>query len=409
MLRSVGALPLSRYSRLPQRTGGASLSTCFPYTSHGGWRFDGQCVRRAAQARVTVAGPPAEYRLRDVAYEQSHAVVSQEFPELVDLVENGSLVVYEPKPDGIGRRLKADYQEPKRIFIVGTCHVSATSAAAVIRVMTAVRPDNLVVEVCRSRVSVLYEAQHPDLASKASNPFVLSGKNFAETVMRSIELGGPFALGFRILMGIVYRRLGRSLDVESGVDMRAARQCADEMDIDIVLGDRPIEITLKRAMDALSLPRRLKLFGGLLYALRLPDADMQSEAAKMRRQYDRLDSEDILSESINQVTRYFPELASPLIHERDLYLAWSMKRAKAVNGAKNVVGVVGRGHLKGVYYALQQDRGNITFKDLVGGRKPSSHSERWTSLSKRLAFEVMLCVVGYYAWTAFSQNVLFSM
>ena len=404
MLRSVGASPLSRYSRLPQRKGGASLSTCLPSIRHGGWRFDGQCVRRAAQARVTLTGPPAEYRLRDVAYAQSHAVVSQEFPELVDLVENGSLVIYERKSDSADCRLNSCYQVPERIFIVGTCHVSATSAAAVLRVMTAVRPDNVVVEVCKSRIAVLYEAQHSDLVSKASNPYVLSGKSFMETAMRSIELGGPFALGLRIIMGIVYRRLGRSLDVQSGVDMRAARQCADEMDINIILGDRPIEITLKRAMDALSLPRRLELFRGLLYAVRLPESDVQSEAAKMRRQYDSFDGEDVLSESMNQVAKHFPELASPLIHERDLYLAWSMKRSKAVDGAKDVVGVVGKGHLKGVYYALHQDTGKLTFKDLVGEHRPFSPSQRWMSLSKRLAFEVMLCVVGYYAWTAFSEN-----
>lgn len=43
------------------------------------------------------------------------------------------------------------------------------------------------------------------------------------------------------------------------------------------------------------------------------------------------------------------------MHERDLYLAWSLKRSKAVNGARAVVGVVGKGHLRGVCYALTHD------------------------------------------------------
>lgn len=47
----------------------------------------------------------------------------------------------------------------------------------------------------------------------------------------------------------------------------------------------------------------------------------------------------------------------PLISERDLYLAWSLKRSKAVNGARRVVGVVGKGHLRGVCYALTHDAG----------------------------------------------------
>lgn len=51
------------------------------------------------------------------------------------------------------------------------------------------------------------------------------------------------------------------------------------------------------------------------------------------------------------------QLVSPLVHERDLYLAWSLKRSKAVNGARSVVGVVGKGHLRGVCYALTHDAG----------------------------------------------------
>ena len=47
-----------------------------------------------------------------------------------------------------------------------------------------------------------------------------------------------------------------------------------------------------------------------------------------------------------------PQVVAPLLHERDMYLAWSLKRSKAVNGAKRVVGVVGKGHLRGVLYHL---------------------------------------------------------
>ena len=37
------------------------------------------------------------------------------------------------------------------------------------------------------------------------------------------------------------------------------------------------------------------------------------------------------------------QVMGPLIHERDRYLAWSLKRSKAVNGNARVVGVVSRG------------------------------------------------------------------
>jgi len=51
-----------------------------------------------------------------------------------------------------------------------------------------------------------------------------------------------------------------------------------------------------------------------------------------------------------------PQAARPPLHERDLYLAWSCKRSRAVCGARAVVGVVGRSHLRGTAYHLLQAR-----------------------------------------------------
>lgn len=54
-----------------------------------------------------------------------------------------------------------------------------------------------------------------------------------------------------------------------------------------------------------------------------------------------------------------------------MYLAWSLKRSKAVNGTQRVVGVVGRGHLRGIVWGMTRDSGQLRFTDLVqvGGCK----------------------------------------
>lgn len=54
-------------------------------------------------------------------------------------------------------------------------------------------------------------------------------------------------------------------------------------------------------------------------------------------------------------THHLPTVAAPILHERDLYMAWTLKRSKAVNGASCVVGVMGAMHLRGVYYAILND------------------------------------------------------
>ncbi|CAI7850080.1 unnamed protein product [Closterium sp. NIES-53] len=77
---------------------------------------------------------------------------------------------------------------------------------------------------------------------------------------------------------------------------------------------------------------------------------------------------EFLSAVFQEVARQFPTLIGPLVHERDAYLAWALKRSKAVRGCDRVVGVVGRGHLPGVVHYLLQDNEQRTlrFKQLVG-------------------------------------------
>lgn len=90
---------------------------------------------------------------------------------------------------------------------------------------------------------------------------------------------------------------------------------------------------------------------------------------------------------------------SPLIYERDLYLAWSLSRSKAVNGAKCVVGVVGRGHMRGVCYALTHGSGgNIRFRDLAGYRDKAKDR---AAMVQRFAVETVLACGAVYAWNAF--------
>ena len=47
--------------------------------------------------------------------------------------------------------------------------------------------------------------------------------------------------------------------MRSGEEFRAARRAAEGCDAQLVLGDRPIEVTLRRAWDALSLRQRWRL------------------------------------------------------------------------------------------------------------------------------------------------------
>lgn len=103
------------------------------------------------------------------------------------------------------------------------------------------------------------------------------------------------------------------------------------------------------------------------------------------------------------------QVASALLHERDLYLAWSLKRSKAVNGCKTVVGVMGRGHLAGVVYHLFQESSLLRFRDLVGTRRrpptaPQGGRKMLPGWLTVIAGNVAVAAALQAAWQAISRQ-----
>ena len=217
----------------------------------------------------------------------------------------------------------------------------------------------------------------------------------------------------RNIMSSQADRLGRELNVLPGAEFRQAVISGREVGAEIVLGDRPIDITLKRSESrrrrkdritpllpfslrspshrlslslSLSLKRcwanmsareRWKL--GLVLASTAFNQDevtrqvasqvslpleirgkLVADAAppppllslyKISSAEEALD----LDRVFEQVTGMFPGLVEPLFNERDRYMAWTLKRSKAVTNCREVVGVIGRGHLDAVCKEIERD------------------------------------------------------
>ena len=349
-------------------------------------------------------------------------------------VERSALYV-ERRTDG--------YVEPELVLLIGTSHASSSSADEVKRTIVAARPDNVVVELCRSRSSVMYRSDAGGATSTARtgstipttsssrtpNSLSLSGaggEDFFATFKRTLELGGQSAFLLRLILGKLSNRLASDMNVETAGEFIAARVAAEATGAQLVLGDRPIEVTLRRAWERLSVRQKLE-FVIMMWGAYTSQASEQSRDLLEALRKD----DDAVNGMLVALSERFPELADAFIHERtylnarvrahirhrlphtlhlysldhsrlvrsagDLYLAWSLKRSKAVNGCKTVVGVVGKGHMRGVCYALTNDAsGGLRFRDLAGSRRPAKNmSER----AGRLVIETCLFVALWAAWT----------
>lgn len=314
-------------------------------------------------------------------------------PELLDLADEGSLVVIKKSQFGPVPAWRAEFIEPEVIWLLGTNHVSEKSAVDVERVVQLVKPDNVVVELCRSRAGIMYTSSETEVEPRLkSNPFSLSGSGFFGAVGRSINLGGQTALALRLLLATFSSKISSNINRPFGDEFRAARKASEEISAQVVLGDRPIEITLQRAWNSLKWSEKLSLV-----TLVVRGITASSDQSKI--DYKETTTYNTDFQLYEQLSFSYPSLLQPLIHERDTYIAWSLKRSKAVRNSKRVVGVIGRGHLNGVIYALISDLGDLRFRDLVGER-PSTDGSWVDTIVKNLVRDT---VIGVVIWALYEQ------
>jgi pheromone shutdown protein TraB len=159
------------------------------------------------------------------------------------------------------------------------------------------------------------------------------------TILTEIRTGRTSA--FQGIYSWLLARVGNDLDVSPGEEFRVAVKEAQKIGASVVLGDRPLSITLSRLWAALSLWEKCRLLGTLLWTgVSMLDSD------EMRTEIEKMKDSDVLTEAIKEVGKDFPSLLGPLITERDQYMTFIMQ--ELAGQATKVVAVVGAGHLEGI-------------------------------------------------------------
>jgi pheromone shutdown-related protein TraB len=220
----------------------------------------------------------------------------------------------------------------QNVTLLGTAHVSRASAEKVTQLLTEEPFDAVAVELCTSRHQAI---MNPDALAKMDLFQVLRGGKTA-MVIANLALAG------------YQQRLADEVGVEPGAEMRAALDAAQTNDIPVLLIDREIGTTLKRVSRNVSWWQRLNLLAGLL-------ASAVSKESISEEEIEKLKEGDMLESALYQFAQEIPGLFSPLIEERDRYMAARLRAELQNSNFKNVLAVVGAGHLKGMAAALDKN------------------------------------------------------
>jgi pheromone shutdown-related protein TraB len=218
-----------------------------------------------------------------------------------------------------------------RYTLLGTAHVSQASVDAVRAAMAHGSYDTIAVELDAQRHKALTD---PDALAKLD-------------LFEIIREGKTGLVAANLALAAYQRRLAEQLGVEPGAELKAAAEGAEARGLRLSLIDRDVGITLKRAFRGLGFWGRSKLVAGLGASL---FADQTVEADEI----EKLKQGDFLEASFGDFAASSPPLYRAVIAERDRYMAARLRQV-GEEGAKEVLAVVGAGHLKGLAEQLRDD------------------------------------------------------
>ncbi|KAM3216399.1 traB domain-containing protein [Capsicum annuum] len=229
------------------------------------------------------------------------------------------------------------------VYVVGTAHVSTESCQDVEAVINFLRPEVVFLELCSGRVGVL-------------TPQNLKVPTMGEMVEMWKKNQNPFG----ILYSWFLAKVASKLEVFPGAEFRVAYEEAMKYGGKVILGDRPVQVTLRRTWAKMPLWHKTKLVYSLLFqAVFLPKPD---DLVKMLKE---MDDVDMLTLVIQEMSKKFPTLMDTLVHERDQFM--SSMLLKIAREHNSVVAVVGKGHLPGIKKNWQQP---IEVKELLSMPSP---------------------------------------
>jgi len=317
------------------------------------------------------------------------------------------------------------------LYILGTAHVSNDSSRDVSLLLETLQPSILFLELCDQRLPMLFSNQQPKkedhIVVDEEDPGSITPTTSNSTEKKSTFWGRFFGKRPRIpfiggrsdsngrkkakkelsqeqqqqqqsmygmassLLTNMQEEYADSLGVELGGEFRVAYQYwinasmptsatqvlpatspppPSNNKCHMILGDRPLWITLRRAWESLRLWGKLRLIVGLVVStFQKPDPEeLRKWMESILNHADDEDQTDLLSESIAELATHFPSLERVIIQERDAYMACklyqicdhllqlrSQQQRQRLQGQQQrsnqpikIVAIVGAGHVKGM-------------------------------------------------------------
>lgn len=222
-------------------------------------------------------------------------------------------------------RLHIDGRE---IILIGTAHVSRQSAVQVKEVIEAERPDSVCIELDAQR----YQSVTDKSKWKETDIFKVIKEKKSSLLLMNLAISS------------FQNRLADQFGIKPGQEMLQGIESAKETGAELVLADRNIQVTFSRIWSNIGFMGKAQLLTSVFYSIFSSETISEEDLEKMK-------SQDTLNAVLNDFTKSFPKLKTPLIDERDQYLAQKIKDAPG----QKVVAVLGAAHVPGITQEIHRE------------------------------------------------------
>jgi pheromone shutdown-related protein TraB len=259
---------------------------------------------------------------------------------------------------------------PENLKIIGTAHVSQESVEEVKKVIIEDQPDVVAVELDATRYQNLLNERDGVVEDK-------------DIKMREILKGDQLTLflvsGF---LSYIQKKIGEDMGVKPGSEMLAAIEAAEEVGARVVLIDRDIRITLKRALNHMNFWEKAKFVYSIVASFFSKDETIE-DLEKIKE-----------GDALEEVMEYFQEISpgayEVLVNERDAYMSRML-----LDTDGDVVAVVGAGHKEGIQKNMENPQDIPTLYQLLEIKEPK------ITLTKLFIFAIPLLFIIIFAAALF--------
>ncbi len=283
-----------------------------------------------------------------------------------------------------GREIPAGIGCDVEVFLLGTAHVSKDSSRDVRQLLECVKPDAIFLELCHQRLNLLETSEDDAEPHKVNQEESIQASNetrgfwnrFGKKAEKKKNNDNKhidtrsFSSIASSLLSNMQGEYADSLEVELGGEFRAAYEYWKKIvpqgptryrkvhrinNVHMILGDRPVSLTLTRAWESLGIWGKIKLMAGLIISsVRKPNPD------ELREWMEKIlyEDTDLMSESVTELAKHFPTLAEVILKERDAYMACKLHQTcrrllfagsrTRSNRRYRLVAIVGAGHVEGI-------------------------------------------------------------